>query len=72
MTAFNPIEEIGTDGRAMFDTSSVKCQNVPLGLDVHLSTAKVTFIGLLLDSTSPSSTVNEADFGYKVGAPRVR
>jgi len=39
MTAFNPIKEIGTDGRAVFDTSSVKCQNVSLGLDAHLSTA---------------------------------
>lgn len=39
MTTFNPIKEIGTDGRAVFDASSAKCQNVPLGLDAHLSTA---------------------------------
>ncbi|GAI18713.1 unnamed protein product, partial [marine sediment metagenome] len=39
LTAFGPIEEIVTDGCAVFHTSSVKCQNVPVGLDAHLSTA---------------------------------
>ncbi len=28
MTTFSPIEDIGTDGRVMFYTSSAKCQNV--------------------------------------------
>lgn len=35
MTTFNRIKGIGTDGRAVFDASSDKCQNVPLGLDAH-------------------------------------